>query len=248
MAYLALEAFTNEVEHRLKFRHLSQLAWGAQDPDRGRFSYASWMSGVCDGVEARHGKEAERLLVAELENLSTFYRDQEFTVTDVIDRLSSLRGRADLILFDHLHFVDLPGEDENRAMKGLCKTLSDLVNELEVPVVAIAHLRKHMQRRGPQRIVPDLHEFHGTSDIVKIATKVVTLARAWDYQPSDPFRVGTFLRVEKDRLAGKTPYVALAEFDVRSSGYAAQYMLGKVGTEFKHVPVTEQPWWAKRGQ
>lgn len=248
VAYLALEAFTNEVEQRLKFHNLSRLAWDTGDQGRGTLTYAAWMSGLCEDTENRLGAEAEQLLAGQVGNLSTYYRESSFTVDDVVEKLLSLRGKADLVLFDHLHFVDLVGDDENRGMKNLCKTLGDMVNELEIPVVAIAHLRKKNNTSKSARLVPDLHEFHGASDITKIATKVVTLARAWDRPNADRSRVATYLRVEKDRLAGKSEYVAIQDFDLRSNTYAGTYRLGRLtegGSEFEAVSPSGQPWWAK---
>ena len=57
--------------------------------------------------------------------------------------------------------------NENRAVKNIVKRIRDVSLAIGVPVIVVAHLRK--KDRIPRPLAPDLDDFHGASDITKIA-------------------------------------------------------------------------------
>jgi len=244
VSYVALEAFTGEIEQRILFQRMAALAWERSVSGRQSFTYAAWMHGRCDALSNELEAKALESLVDDVALLATYYRQRSFTVGDVEPLLSSAASETDLFVFDHLHYVDSDERDENRAMSSVVKLLSDFVNREEKPVIAIAHLRK--KDRAHAQLVPDIHEFHGSSAITKIATKVITLAPARDRGASD-YTSPTYMAVEKDRLVGKSTITAIVGFDIRRMEYAPRYELGVLNAgRDKWTPLGphERPWWS----
>lgn len=249
--YIALEAFQTEIEQRLLFQKMAQLAWQRKLRRATEFTYGAWMHGLCDDVADQVRADALSELRADIETLSTFYRGRDFGAEDIEPLMRGVAKDTDLFVFDHLHYVDLDDRDDHRAMRRVLKTLSGLVNATETPVIAIAHLRKKPATvRGKAAVVPSLDEFHGTSDIAKIATKAITLAPARDRVSADRYVANTYMSVEKDRLDGRRNYCAVIGFDRRSTTYQDRYTLGRLSpdrTKFIHLEPSERPWWATNG-
>lgn len=249
VSYVALEAYQSEIEQRLLYQRVSTLAWKQHLEGRHQLSYARWMHGKCEEVHRQVADDARMELATDLETLRTYYREREFKPEHIVPLLSSVAESTDLFVFDHLHYVDTDDRDENRAMGAVVKLLADFVNTAEKPVIAVAHLRKKDRGQRRDQLVPDLHEFHGASAITKIATKVVMLAPARD-RPSESHIANTYMAVEKDRLAGKSPYVAAIGFDMRTAGYEKRYELGRLSPdrgEFIALHSLEKPPWAEHG-
>lgn len=252
--YFALEAHRNEIEQRMLFRAISKLVFEAHEAGCdlprgwGNWSYGAWVHGKCEEVSDRFEQIAVEILSKNLTQLRTFYRDRRFTAQDISRQFNAIRGQTDLIVFDHLHDVDSDDDNENRAMKEIVRTVSEMVTINETPVIAIAHLRKPDLRSA--RLVPDMSEFHGSSEIIKYATKVFIIAPARDQPSTLPGVSNTYMRVAKDRVVGTTSYTAVIGFDMIRNEYQERYMLGRLsfrGDEFEHLKPSEKPPWAKRG-
>ena len=114
-----------------------------------------------------------------------------------------------------------------------------------MPVIVVAHLRK--KDRVRRQLVPDLDDFHGASDITKIATAAILLSRARD-QPSElPWIANTYMQVAKSRMGGQCPYVAMLGYDLRRNNYEAGYMLGRLnlaGDAVEMLSRSDYPRWA----
>lgn len=153
-----------------------------------------------------------------------------FDLDALKEELLSLVGKTDLIVLDHLHYIDTDGDEENRVYAEAIKTIRDIVLRYEIPVIVVCHLRKDSTFKGTPTIVPKLEDFHGTSNIGKIATTAIMLGRAFDREPSAPgyFLQPTYMRVTKSRMdGGRTYFVALTEFNTRTNCYEPVYKLGR---------------------
>jgi hypothetical protein len=128
----------------------------------------------------------------------------------------SVRGESDLIILDHLHYLDDGDNDEIRAMRRTVKAVSDTIQDARTPVITIAHLRK-MDVKS-KRVIPHIAEFHGSSDITKVATMVITLAPV-DRPRLMSWIADTYMHVSKDRLEGEQNFTAIPGFDLRSNSY-----------------------------
>lgn len=151
------------------------------------------------------------------------------------------------MIIDHLHYIDThKAENENAAFKSVIKGIRDLALASGVPVIVVAHLRK--RDRGRRVLVPDGEDFHGTSDLVKIATKAVLLARADHVDTGSSHVVGTFIRADKDRRAGRSNLIALAGYNLRTGTYEDGYRLGRLsiaGDDWQPLE-GDLPTWATR--
>ena len=245
--YFALEAHEGEIEQRLLYREMSNIAWKNKMEGRHTFSYAHWVNGQCNDIALAVEDEARIHLSKDIEQLHTYYRSSKFTVKQLVRLMGEIRSQTDLIVVDHLHFIDNDESDENRGMKAIVKSVSDAIQDVKVPIIAIAHLRKKDSHRP--RLVPDIDDFHGSSDIVKIATKAIVIAPARDQTPLERHIVQTYMRVAKDRLVGETGLTGLLTFDLRSHSYHSEYQLGRLnyaGEQWEALAESEHPWWATK--
>lgn len=238
VAFFALEAFEGEIEARIMFSFMSQC-WREDNPADASYAdldYGDWIDGD-PGVKAMLAPYRDKALAEfdnELSTLHTYYRARNYFGTADFEREATLVGeQVDLIVLDHIHYVDLDGKDENRELTQLMKTVSDVSRKIGVPFIIVAHLRK-AAGGTKQSLVPDMDEYHGASGLSKIATGAVMLARApgMDMRGADIQTIGdaTLQRVVKSRTHGGAAMrnVALAFFDRRTSRYGESYGLGEL--------------------
>lgn len=238
--FIALEADFEEIERRLLYALIARQFY--DDPNRPRLliklNMSSWMRG--DYEEALSGYEelAKKYLSSALNGLFTFYKADKFNTDDLIHSVMGAASETDLVIVDHIHYFDWE-TDDNRAIKEIAKTARQVSIHSGKPILLVAHLRK--RDRHNKELVPGIDEFHGSSDLSKIATKVITIAKG----PRDPSgKSVTFMRICKNRLDGSvTGYVARMLFDFKTKTYDRKIKLSEVGNEFKEL--VEYPWWAE---
>ncbi len=79
------------------------------------------------------------------------------------------------------------------------------------------------------QIVPDQDEFHGTSNLNKIATTIITMAREeLSVDEKNKKRLqGTLVKVAKNRMGGDvTNYVGRLYFDPSTNGFRKHFHVG----------------------
>jgi hypothetical protein len=245
--YFALEAEPQEIERRIKFsilcehveRHGSALA---QD-----LNYADWLRGKCETLVGRYNADADAVIAKKLATLHTYYRGSRFGFDDLRKLFLAVQDRADVVVVDHLQYLDLPEDaPENVAYKRAVQMIRDLVLGAGKPVICVAHLRKRDVRA--RRIVPDIEDFHGSSDIIKICTRAIMLSPARSMPSGNPMTANTFIHVPKDRVSGATGLVALQEFHRGLRAYSTRYRLGRAsanGQEWEELERESTPRWAK---
>jgi hypothetical protein len=151
------------------------------------------------------------------------------------------------VVVDHLHYIDGdPKATENRALKEVVQTVRDVQRRIEKPVILVAHVRK--ADRSHKTLIPTLDDFHGSSDVSKIATKAVMIAPAWAERSSVPYLSMTYIEPAKFRVEGsRTRYVAMVAFNFRTGRYQPAFALGKLNEareKWEPVPEREIPEWA----
>lgn len=243
--YFALEAEEKEIERRTKYGIVLGLLSRENKPRREEVNYPDWYRGKCEDIIGEDiDTQADRMLALEYRTLHTYYRGSKFDHDDIKRLFLAIQSDADLIVLDHLHYVDIDDENENRGFKKTVKMIRDVALGIGRPVILVVHLRKRDMRS--KAIVPDAEMIHGSSDIAKICTRVIMLAPARSMRNRDPGISNTFFYVPKDRVGGATGLVALCEFDRRQRGYLQRYTLGRMspaGDEFE--PLDDLPRWAK---
>jgi hypothetical protein len=251
--YFALEAEENEIERRTKFQIILEVASKRlrernERLDWDRINYPDWYRGQLEDVFGDFNDEADREFALEYSNLHTYYRGSKFDHEDIKRLFLAIQSDAELIILDHLHYVDIDDENENRGFKKTVKMIRDVALGIGRPVILIVHLRKRDLRA--KAIVPDVEMVHGSSDIAKICTRAIMLAPARSMPNAKPHLSNTFFYVPKDRVGGATGLVALCTFDRGLRRYDDLYTLGRMsadGTEFEPLE-SDIPRWAKRAR
>lgn len=244
VAFLALEAEERELERRMKFVLLSKLVHQARHPRASDLTFIDWLLGRCEDICGDFNAQVDRYITEHLGTLRTFYRGQKFDPSDLASAILEIHDTVNLVVVDHIHYVDL-GDDTNeaRALGDAVKVIRDVSLRVGKPVILVAHLRKRDQRL--KQIVAGLDDFHGSSNLVKIATQIVTLDRAYDVEAPKWYLSPTFVSIAKDRRTGAPGCVAMAFYDKRFRVYEQEYTLGRV-TGGKWEPFThDAPGWAR---
>lgn len=246
--FFALEAYKNEMEKRLKFKVLSKLFY--EQPNYKEFkirpNYQDWSYGKQADLLGKFNVEANEVIYRDYKNLFTFYRSLNFDAELFGQITNAIHHDADLIIIDHLHYFDLEDINENIAMKKLVKEIKDISLLIGKPVILVAHLRKS-NHNSSVGVVPELEEIHGSSDISKIATKVIATAPAYDQPQSSRFLFPTYFKILKNRPdSSRARYAALCSFDIQKNAYLDKYIIGKINQkgDFESCYDNEVPQWA----
>ncbi len=246
--FIALEAEALEIERRIKYQIFAKYFFA--DPDRPSvdISFQTWMLGrfikSCEKYEAAAASE----FMGKYENLFTFYKLNKFDVTDLIEKVIECSDKTDLIIVDHVHYFDFDDNNENRAVKEIAKTARTLTLEQGKPIILVSHLRK--RDRFTEDLVPSLEEFHGSSDLYKIATKAITIA------PGDKFnttKFETYFRIVKNRFEGSvTRFIASKNYLTKEGKYESGYQIGdanaKRNANIEWFQSDMRPKWAKNSK
>lgn len=249
--FFALEADKWEVQRRMKYRAISRLY---EQNYKGGFSkldwprYSEWLvQGFTTEWDALE-KEAERQLKVDAADLEIVYTGERYTVEQFIEQFESLSQDKDLIIIDHLHYFDFGGREFEELPKAI-HAIRDKALFASKPVILIAHLRKG-DRNGTDGL-PTLDDFHGHSDIVKVATNVLIMSPAPDDQAGNLGIFPTYFHIAKSRRASENlPWVGVMSFDRGSNTYAQQYLVAKSkGKEQPELARADQiPKWFKRAR
>jgi replicative DNA helicase len=140
----ALEAEKYEVHRRLKYKIIAQKYY--EDGGKESINYQAWRANKLPDL-LRYEEFANKKLALECQTLNVFYRDTEFDIFKFEKIFSSLEGKSSLVILDHLGYVDVHTENENKAYGDIMKKIKDLSQLHKIPVVAVAHLRKQGQAR-----------------------------------------------------------------------------------------------------
>lgn len=249
----ALEAEKNEVELRQLYKFLSKEYWDDIYRIPGRLNYPDFYYGKCWHMLDRYMKiAAEKFKLTE--KLLVRYSDEGYTLEKFAIDVQSY-SNADLIVLDHLHYLELGDEPENKAFKKAVQKIRQTVLDYNIPVILVSQLRKETAGNKYTSVMPDLSDFHGSSDIFKVATKGIMLASGENVIHNDQPHVcrPTLIKAVKNRLDGSVrSYVGAMLYDFRTNSYADSFKAGKL--VWAQDPISKQrveqfeisePYWAK---
>jgi len=237
--YIALEADKFEIDRRIKFQIMARNYFA--DSTRPQFphglNYARWMLGMYDDKLDKYEMQASHEIFQKYKGLFFGYKTDKFSLPDLIESVLANASRTDLIIVDHVHYFDFDDEEnEQKAIREIAKTARTLALEQGKPIVLVAHLRK--KDRFNQELVPSIEEFHGSSELYKIATKAIT------FSPGDVSAKGnfeTFFRIGKNRLdGGVTKFLGKTMFSPQKGVYEEAYRLGWADQK-KREPTDDKP-------
>jgi len=244
--FIALEAYRGEIQDRIEFNKLAEKYYAFENRpymQQGlslRFSdfvdgkYNKLFSHLHEGTEDGMG----------LENLFTYYRNDEFTIDSMKLVVTGIKDRTDLVIIDHVHYFDYDEEQANKALKFIAKEARDLALIHNIPIILVAHIRKQDLKNRP--LAPHREDIHGSGDLSKIATTVITLGRGDIVERG---RYITYFRIAKSRIdGGLDRYAAMVVFDSRKLEYSGDFKIGLLtgyGQKFELLAGDMIPNWAK---
>jgi replicative DNA helicase len=246
--HFALEAEKDEIANRVGYKALVRRLYQSKFYSSEKPNFLEWILGRQDHLVGKFENEVAEELRA-LSNFRVVYRNEQFTIEDFEKCLMAAKHDADLIVLDHLHYLDFDDENENQAYKRIVKKIRTLALEYSKPIVLVAHVRKGDRRA--KELVPGVEDIHGSSDIFKIATKAITIAPAFDYQISEgkSFRLPTYIRIGKSRHDGsRARYTGLVVFNAKDNAYESKYKIGQLspgGDEWTETLEIDRPFWFK---
>lgn len=246
----ALEAEPKEIERHIKYRMLVDMFYAGGDTyGKERLNYRDWYRGKLDELLGKYEDEAEYDIEREYSTLFTFYRGSQFGPDDIERTCRAIQDQTDLVIIDHLHYIDVDDENENRGVKAIVKRTRDVSLSIGKPVILVAHLHKRGFQERKATLMPDIDSFHGSSDITKIATLAAIVARGKP-DPTQPWLAETYMRLPKDRMEGSTAfYVMKTLFNLRRGRYDDQFVVGtENGANFEALDRAQWPTWARDGR
>lgn len=246
--FFALEADKNEIESRMKFKFLSQCFYLQQNRDRSIFpNYQDWLYKKQPWLDV-FNDEVDAEIKLYFKTLNTYYRDTKFDIKTLEAQLHQIANQTDLVILDHLHYFDFDETNENRAMKETVKQIRDLQAHYRRPIILVAHLRKTDKRFSG--LIPELEEIHGSSDIIKIATKILVASPARDIKSDQKHIMPTYFKALKNRHdTARCYYAGVVGFNLTKNKYEETYKVGELNyenTEVTLLDTIDYPHWAQR--
>lgn len=240
---VALEADRYEMHQRIKYREVAKRM-------DSFVNFRDWKLGR---LEKTVGPDVEHEVCEELKtqmanlkiitpNLATFYREKLHQLYEWA------KERADLIIIDHLHYIDFKEERENSGIKKNVAEIRTLVNTYRIPTIVFSHLRKPERIGGKYSILPSLDELYGSSEISKQANHVISFGRVYEIGELQLSKPSTGFMVAKTRWAEGEGFMGLVRFNPKTKCYADSYNLFRLtnrwATDAKAVDPCDAPYWA----
>ncbi len=248
--FFALESDENEIEARMIYAKAASLFF--KDPNRPRgldVSFSSFYRGKIGDEFYPYFEQACKELSKPMQNQFVIYRGAEsFDINRFLSNVAKIQHDADLVIIDHLHYFDLESDKENVEYTKIIKAIRDLSLRTSIPIILVAHLRK--KDKNSSALMPDIDDFHGTSNISKIATKAILIAPKYSTDMSNQWE--TYMRPAKYRVQGtRTRFIGIARFDITTNTYVDDFVLGTISRdkknreEFKAIEKDKWPTWAE---
>lgn len=254
VVFFALESEDREIEDRMMWGELVR-EWHRRHP-QGKpgvhMRYASWRNGLLSDELDQIEEQIWPRFSLDIAGLRTVYKGEKgtFSVQDFCDAFEGVRHEADLIVVDHMHYFDLDDENENRALKNAVKKIRETALRHKKPVLLLAHLRKATRNSTTENVLPDIDDFYGHSDLVKIGVNVILVSRC-ERQGLASGNSPTWVHISKARHAGDAVnFAGLVGYDFKAGRYAPGYQLyrAKRWQEPELLRKEELPRWAKRAR
>jgi len=244
---IALEADPYEVERRIHYKKYSKELFKNEELKRKfqPLNYRRFVEGKITDEDLYNS--TLKTLSKELKDLSISYKDKAtFDLDELKRHLYSSSSGSHVVILDHIHFIDMVSENENREMKEIISEIRSIALLTKTPIILVAHLRKSMSTK--KKIIPDVEDFHGSSDLFKICTQAIILSPRLEAEREEAHLFPTYMRVVKNRKDGSSSrYVGLVDFNIETNEYNNEYIVGELNfaeTEWIPTEIHKRPWWA----
>lgn len=240
----ALESTQFEVSRRMKF---GMLYKHLVDKYRREVGYGEWNNGFIE--EDENIKLTPEPWMA---NIDVVLRLENFGLIELEKYILAGQLVCDLIIIDHLHYLDLEGDNENREVKTAVKTIRAISQNIGKAIILISHIRK--PSKFDKMVWPTIDDFHGSSEISKIATHAFSMSsnevNLYQYGNNSREKVKsktTVFTVLKNRNdANRVGKQASVSFDYSRRLYLPSYKLIEYSYEEEEFnEVDEMYFWAK---
>jgi len=268
VAFYGLEGGGREVIQRIKWKHMINLYFREYSDEHVEMDYRAWVlnkdphplflkleSLVYSNLKEKVGSNFYlydnpeglncKLFCQSLVKLEGLKADLSL---DPMMR-SNFKGitNLDLIVIDHLHYFSLDkDEDEISEITEILKTVKIITEEMQIPVILVAHLRKLPRGHG----IPDKEDIYGTSNIHKIANTCIIVAPDHDKDDQANGLYPTFFRIAKSRQGLRPNLLICSTFDIYKREYGSDYELYKCGPNgdpaTEAMLFNEKPKWARQ--
>jgi hypothetical protein len=250
--YIALEADEFEIHQRIKYQEIAKLFFQDREPYKDLWlSFRDWKLGFFD-VRLQKLEALADLEMLRYENITVITPQvAEFFRKDLELTWDSLSESHDMVILDHLHFLDYEEQSESLGVKRNIAKIRNLVSKSRIPCIVISHLRK--QGRTNEAITPQMEELHGSSEIYKQANHVLSFTKCYgltfDEKTVNFKEPLTAMEILKTRWAEGVSYIGLLNFDNQRKQYDELYFLLKIknrfATQTEPVFYNRRPYWAK---
>ncbi len=263
VALFYLEGGHLEAMQRMKWRDICEIYYREkQDGDYLEMDYRKWMFNELDKqrltvLSSQVYKEYQEKYK---DNLFLFPIKTDFTLDNFISGLLDFHTlepdkrnpfitgsnfAIDLVIIDHLQYFSLDKDDnEITEITKILRTVKDLVDKSNFPIILVSHLRK----KGKDRGLPGVDDFYGSSNIPKIATTAITIAPDTKNDSLSNNIFPTYFRIVKSRIGLRPNYAMLCNFDLNKRNYEDKYKIVKLdglGNILPELNYNQLPKWAK---
>jgi len=152
------------------------------------------------------------------DNLKIYWKKEIPNQSRLEDIFTESVEDCDLIVLDHLHYLDYNWESEARGITGIMKMVKMATEILRVPVVLISHLSRNLSWR------PKISDLHWSSNIEKNANTVILLNPCDSSELVNNLEDWKYYRwteiiVAKNRTGVPVPAVFETHFNLKTKEY-----------------------------
>jgi len=104
-------------------------------------------------------------------NIRILKREEIPSLEDILHLIISMKKEFDLIIIDHLHYINTPSENELNMIGQIMRELKLTTDVHNIPIVLMSHLRKRSKKIDK----PNIRDLYGSSNIGKEATTVILI-------------------------------------------------------------------------
>ncbi|MNJ94823.1 replicative DNA helicase [compost metagenome] len=242
----ALEADRGEWERRIKYSIMCDI-WKHEGGNADILDYQDWIAGDLTELDKFEQRATDVFNNDPVyDRIFTFYKEDIFGLQDFVKKFATISAKADLVIVDHIHYFDLFGNDHNKELSEIMHKIRHLTQTLGVPVILIAHLRK-LQQGQDRKLIPDISDFHGSSELSKVCTRAIMLSPG-EWNEMYKCYV-THIKAVKNRFGrNRTMLVGKILFDPRRDKYDETFV--EFGSESadktSYVPMLNYPLWLQK--
>ena len=235
----SLEGHKDEVISRLKYKYICSEYY--KNPSGIEMSYPKFLMNKISDID-QYEEGFKNYMKSVQGNLFLYDRKDTLSSDLLIEKIGKI-NQADLIILDHLHYLSLEDSFENSQLTQVMRTIKDISELRGIPFVIISHLRKKTKDRD---ILPDNDDFHGTSNITKIASTCITISPWYPFDNEKEDISATLFRVTKSRSGAQKKYIGQVGYNRKLNKYSNSYKVCKIEKgDLVQMDYENYPSWAR---